>query len=125
MLPRRLALLLPNALTLIGLVLGLAGALALQRGEVAGAASLLVGGQVADVLDGVAARRFNASTAAGALFDWHADCAVAAAVAFAAGVAWAIPVFVLVQAWARVHDERVSGRTAAMLGVVGLALGAW
>lgn len=113
---------LPSALTLAGLLAGLAGARCLATGEVAAGVGWLILGQLLDILDGVAARRLRAETPLGALLDYHSDQAVGVAVLAAVGLwAW-IPAAVLVQTFARDRGVAASGRT---LAAVAGSLVAW
>lgn len=75
-----------------------------------------------DVADGWTARRLQARTRFGAIYDWTVDTTAAAAIATRFAPA-SLPLLVLFQAAARRMRWRVSGRAALTLAA--LAWGAW
>lgn len=81
-----------------------------------------IGGLVCDVLDGFLARRFDAKTDFGSLFDWTTDVVAASLVVqlhFPSSAPVLLGLLLPVQALLRVHSVRFCGR--ALLFLVFLA----
>lgn len=112
---QRLQRWIPNALTLLAGIVALVGigCIASAPGV---AVALLVLGQALDILDGAAARRFNAVTDFGARLDWSLDVAVVHVLLVTLGLVWLVPVFSALQAHSLVHRQRISGRSAIVVG---------
>lgn len=115
---------LPSLVTLLGLLVGLLGLAALpsRAGLLLLALSL-----VCDAVDGALARALGVASRWGAELDWHVDTLLGAlgvgVLAARVHPAWFLVAgaLVLVQATARCHAIRVSGR-AGVFVLVGLAL---
>jgi phosphatidylglycerophosphate synthase len=65
-----------------------------------------------DILDGMVARKFNASTEYGSLYDWTVDVTCAAIIADRLHVTLALACIVPLQVWLRRSGKHVSGRAA-------------
>lgn len=119
----------PSVITLVGLTLAVLG-LALLKGGHFGAALALIGAsQVADVVDGWAARRLDAVTDEGAALDYVSDVAVFVMAVCVALPVWGAGAAVIGHApiWAaglsgRRSGQKYSGRAAAVALALASAL---
>lgn len=112
---QRLLPLIPNALTMLAGTTALVGVALLTRAPLV-ALGLLLLGQALDCLDGYAARRLNATSEFGARLDWSLDVAVVHVLLVGLGLVWLVPVFSALQAYSLVHQRRISGRSAIVVG---------
>jgi phosphatidylglycerophosphate synthase len=100
-----------NAANMLTLLSGAAAVLGMAVEGRCAAISLLIAGQLLDVLDGWIARRWKIATPFGAALDWSVDVGVTLAIIGISGHMWLILIIAPLHAWAMTAERRFSGRS--------------